>query len=65
MQKLQEGVTVENEQIKIVKNFCMIQLQILQDKKDTLRKELLNCKIQEEFLTQTLQALDGSSESRR
>ena len=65
MWKLQEGVTVDNEQVKTIKNFCMIQLQILQDKKESLRKEILNCKIQEEFLTLTLQDLDGDSESRR
>jgi hypothetical protein len=58
-------VTVDNEQVKTIKNFCMIQLQILQDKKESLRKEILNCKIQEEFLTLTLQDLDGDSESRR
>tara|TARA_R110000796_G_C14366381_1_gene413453 strand:+ start:306 stop:476 length:171 start_codon:yes stop_codon:yes gene_type:complete len=50
------------DQTGIIKNFCMIQLQILQDKKETLRKELLNCKIQEEFLTLTLQDLDSASE---
>ena len=58
-------MTVDNEQVKTIKNFCMIQLQILQDKKESLRKEILNCKIQEEFLTLTLQDLDGDSESRR
>ena len=45
------------EKVKAVKNFCMIQLQILKDKQESLRKELLNCKIQEEFLTQTIQDL--------
>ena len=52
------------EQIKTVKNFCLIQLQILQDKKETLRKELLNCKIQEEFLTKTIEDLDGEDEKK-
>jgi hypothetical protein len=56
---------MDNEQVKTIKNFCMIQLQILQDKKETLRKEILNCKIQEEFLTLTLQDLDGDSEPHR
>ena len=50
------------KQVQTVKNFCIIQLQILQEKKDTLRKELLNCKIQEEFLTKTIEDLDGSGE---
>jgi hypothetical protein len=56
---------MKKDQTETIKNFCMIQLQILQDKKETLRKEILNCKIQEEFLTLTLQDLDGDSESRR
>jgi len=54
-----------NKQVKTVKDFCMIQLQILQDRKETLRKELLNCKIQEEFLTKTIQDLGGNSELQR
>lgn len=54
-----------NKQVKTVKDFCMIQLQILQDRKETLRKELLNCKIQEEFLTKTIQDLGGNSEPQR
>lgn len=53
-----------DKQIKTIKNFCLIQLQILQDKKETLRKELLNCKIQEEFLTKTIEDLDGAGEKK-
>jgi|TARA_R110000787_G_scaffold175296_1_gene287786 hypothetical protein len=53
------------EKIKSVKTFCVIQLQILQEKKETLRRELLNCKIQEEFLTKTIQDLGGGSDSDR
>ena len=35
----------------------MIQLQILQDKELKLRKEILDCKIQREFLRDTLKNL--------
>lgn len=33
-----------------VKHFCLIQLQILKDRESRLRKDLLDCKIQKEFL---------------
>jgi hypothetical protein len=33
-----------------VKHFCLIQLQILKERETRLRKDLLDCKIQKEFL---------------
>ena len=35
-------------------NFCNIQLQIVDDKENRLRKEILDCKIQKEFLSSIL-----------
>lgn len=35
-------------------NFCNIQLQILSDREERLRKEVLDCKIQREFLSSLL-----------
>jgi len=35
-------------------NFCNIQLQVLKNKEESLRKDILDCKIQKEFLTQIL-----------
>ncbi len=35
-------------------NFCNIQLQIMTEKENNLRKEMLDCKIQKEFLTEVL-----------
>ena len=32
-------------------NFCTIQLQILKEREENLRKEILDCKLQNEFLT--------------
>ena len=52
-------MSVEKE-IETVKNFCMIQLEVLKDTETKLRKELLNCKMQQEFLSQTLQNLGGT-----
>jgi hypothetical protein len=35
-------------------NFCNIQLSIIEEKETRLRKEILDCKIQKEFLTSVL-----------
>jgi|TARA_X000001388_G_scaffold51655_1_gene37466 hypothetical protein len=32
-------------------HFCNIQIQILKEREERLRKEILDCKIQQEFLT--------------
>jgi len=45
-----------------VRNFCMIQLQLLQDRELKLRKEILDCKIQREFLSKTLEELTTEGE---
>jgi hypothetical protein len=45
--------------VETVKGFCLIQLQVLRDRVSKLRKEILNCKIQEEFLTKTLEDLSN------
>lgn len=37
--------------------FCQIQLAINEDREQRLRKDLMDCKIQKEFLTQTMVAL--------
>ena len=48
-----------------IKQFCLIQLQVLKDREQKLRKELLDCKIQSEYLTSILQEMiedyDGTS----
>jgi|TARA_R110000744_G_scaffold190220_1_gene309276 hypothetical protein len=40
-----------------VLNFCMIQLHLIQDRETKLRKEMLDCKIQREFLEKTIESL--------
>jgi hypothetical protein len=37
--------------------FCQIQLALNDDREQRLRKDLVDCKIQKEFLTQTIAAL--------
>ena len=41
-----------------IKQFCLIQLEILKDRQERLRKEIFNCEIQREFLTDTVKKLD-------
>jgi|TARA_R110002074_G_scaffold299887_1_gene471303 FtsZ-binding cell division protein ZapB len=43
--------------IDSVTQFCLIQLEILKTRESRLRKELQDCNIQREFLSQTLQDL--------
>lgn len=40
-----------------VLNFCMIQLHLVRDRETKLRKEVLDCKIQREFLEKTIESL--------
>ena len=42
---------------KKVFDFCSIQIQILKDKEDKLRKELFDCKVQVEFLSSMIDDL--------
>ena len=45
-----------------VKNFCLIQLQLLTEKEKDLRKQILDCKIQREFLTGLLSDIEENSD---
>tara|TARA_R110000824_G_scaffold363486_2_gene551485 strand:- start:341 stop:553 length:213 start_codon:yes stop_codon:yes gene_type:complete len=41
--------------IESIRHFCVIQLEILKDREHKLRKEIQDCQIQREFLSQVLQ----------
>ena len=45
-----------------IKNFCLIQLQLLNDKEKDLRKQILDCKIQKEFLASILSDIEESDD---
>ena len=47
-----------------LRQFCLIQMQILTERESRLRKEILDCKIQQEYLTQVLSETDGVSPSK-
>ena len=38
-------------------DFCTIQIEILKDREEKLRREILDCKIQKEFLTEMIQQI--------
>lgn len=48
---------------EVVLNFCLIQLEMLKDREMKLRKEIMDCTIQREFLTSTVEKLrEGKDE---
>ena len=51
-----QGLRQMKEKVQAVRRFCFIQLQLLKDREDRLRKEIQECRLQKEFLTQV--ALD-------
>ena len=46
-----------SETIRSLLNFCLIQLHLLEERKKKLTKELLDCKIQEEYLAEIVEKL--------
>ncbi len=43
--------------LESMRHFCIIQMELLKERELKLRKELMDCEIQKEFLTSTLQDL--------
>ena len=56
---------MKEETASVVKNFCIIQLQLLKEQEMKLRKQILDCKMQEEFLKSTLQKLGVENVSKK
>ena len=55
------GTMLKNLANKI-NTFCSIQLEILKERESSLRKQLLECKIQKEFLESMIQDLSRGSD---
>ena len=56
---------MQKEKVNIaakINTFCSIQLEILKEREISLRKEILECKIQKEFLENMLQNLIWESD---
>ena len=47
--------------IHVIQTFCMIQLEILRERETKLRKEIMECKIQKEFLESVIENLRQST----
>jgi hypothetical protein len=45
-----------------IKNFCLIQLELLNQKEKDLRKQIFDCQIQREFLSSLLSDLEGMND---
>lgn len=48
-----------NSNEKKIFDFCSIQIQIIKEKEEKLRKEILDCKIQQEFLKSIISDITG------
>lgn len=48
---------------KRIFDFCKIQIQILNEREKTIRKELLDCKIQQEFIMSLLGDLSSQEKN--
>ena len=46
-----------------IRQFCLIQIEILKDKENKIRKELLDCKIQREFIESLLTDLSVNNKN--
>lgn len=51
-----------NSNEKKIFDFCSIQIQIIKEKEEKLRKEILDCKIQQEFLKSIISDITGEKE---
>ena len=53
-----------NQQTKKILEFCLIQMEVVRDRESTLRKQLLNCKIQSEFLSSMVTELQSKKKEK-
>lgn len=54
----------KNNELDKVLNFCRIQLTIVYNREQALRKELIDCKIQKEFLIETIASLESYNDKK-
>ena len=50
------------KKVQAIKKFCLIQLQIVTDRETRIRKDLQDCLLQKEFLSQVLGELSDEEE---
>ena len=45
--------------LDLIRQYCLIQMQVIADREERLRREIQDCKLQREYLTQLLIELDS------
>jgi hypothetical protein len=45
--------------LDLIRQYCLIQMQVIADREERLRREVQDCKLQREYLTQLLIELDS------
>jgi len=47
------------KKLDLIRQYCLIQMQVIADREGRLRREVQDCKLQREYLTQLLIELDS------
>ena len=47
------------KKLDLIRQYCLIQMQVIADREERLRREVQDCKLQREYLTQLLIELDS------
>ena len=47
--------------LDLIRQYCLIQMQVIADREERLRREIQDCKLQREYLTQLLVELDDDN----
>jgi len=47
------------KKLDLIRQYCLIQMQVIADREERLRREIQDCKLQREYLTQLLIELDS------
>ena len=47
--------------LDLIRRYCLIQMQVIADREERLRREIQDCKLQGEYLTQLLVEIDDDN----
>jgi hypothetical protein len=47
------------KKLDLIRQYCLIQMQVIADREERLRREIQDCKLQREYLTHLLIELDS------
>jgi hypothetical protein len=54
-----------SKQLDLVRQYCLIQMQVIADREGRLRREIQDCKLQREYLTQLLVEIDDEPQKEK